>query len=83
MSKDSKQDGYYGSQCELMADYLYEIREARPHMTMHEAFETAMTWPGEPHSRERDQKEKFMSDDELISRMRRWIKFFGDNAPKG
>jgi len=70
------------------AELLYEMQCIRPRMTKRECIETAIAWPGkakEKHAMYKTKAEQdlYMTDNEILERMRRWVKFFGDPGPRG
>ena len=67
---------------------VYQMKCIRPNLTIKECVDTAISWPDEPkhkHGMYKTMAEQdlYMTDNEILERMRRWVKFFGDPGPRG
>jgi len=67
---------------------VYQMKCLRPTLTIKECIETAIAWPGKPGARHgmhktKAEQELYMTDNEILERMRRWVYFFGDPGPRG
>lgn len=63
------------------AGYLLDVMNDNPGMSMHEAFDKLVSWPG----RDVDVLtiKHFLSDDELFEQCKRYENFHGSKTPKG